>query len=354
MSKQEKIEGFDPNGVGAKNGRFLGLPFEEHESEIVLLPVPWEVTTSYRPGTATAARNILEASSQLDLYDSEVADAWKMGIYLREPDMHWLRLSNELRERAAHYIYLMEHGHDCDELGTMAAIRDRINQAGEELNAWVKQSCAELLEEGKMVGLVGGEHSSSLGFLQALQERGEPFGLLHIDAHFDLRKAYQEFTYSHASFLYNALSLDRIQQVLSIGVRDFCQAERDLATSLAKRMTTIADQELRRRMLEGKSFASIIRQGIDNLPDRVYITFDIDGLEPSLCPHTGTPVPGGLRYQEALFILNELVRSGRTIIGFDLVEVAGQGHEWDGNVGARLLYKLSALMGKSQGRLPTP
>lgn len=354
MSKQEKIATFDPNGLGAKNGRFLGLPFDEHESEIVLLPVPWEVTTSYRPGTATAARNIMEASSQLDLYDPDVPDAWKMGIYLREPDMHWLRLSNELREQAAHYIYLLEHGHDCDELGTMAAIRDRINRVGEELNAWVKQRCTELLDRGKRVGLVGGEHSVSLGFLQALQEREESFGLLHIDAHFDLREAYLEFDHSHASVLYNALSLDRIEQILSIGVRDFCQAERNLATSLAKRMTTVADQELRRRMLAGETFATIIRQGIDNLPERVYVTFDIDGLDPSLCPNTGTPVPGGLQYQEAIFILNELVRSGRTIIGFDLVEVAGQGHEWDGNVAARLLYKLAALMGKSQSRPATP
>ncbi len=83
---------------------------------------------------------------------------------------------------------------------------------------------------------------------------------------------------------------------------------------------------------------------LEPLPRQVYVTFDIDGLDPTLCPHTGTPVPGGLSFQEASFLVGEIVRSGRRLVGFDLVEVAPDpagGDEWDGNVGARLLYKLA-------------
>jgi agmatinase len=91
---------------------------------------------------------------------------------------------------------------------------------------------------------------------------------------------------------------------------------------------------------------------VDTLPEKVYISFDIDGLLPELCPNTGTPVPGGLTFDQAIYLLQTVVETGRTIIGFDLCETAGHPHEWDANVGARVLYKLANLMGKSQ-RLQT-
>jgi agmatinase len=89
---------------------------------------------------------------------------------------------------------------------------------------------------------------------------------------------------------------------------------------------------------------------LDCLPEKVYISFDIDGLDPKLCPHTGTPVPGGLELEEAFYLIKEVARSGRQIIGFDLCEVAPGNDQWDGNVGARVLYRLASWSGHQRLR----
>lgn len=345
-SKAEKIKNFDPNGVGLKNGHFIGLPFEEKDARIVLLPVPWDVTVSYRAGTATGPANILEASPQLDLFDPDVPEAWKMGIYMRPPEARWLRRSQELRPGAARYIEQLEGGLPID-----TATLQHINKACAELKSWVKQETAGLLREGKAVGIVGGEHSVPLGFLEALSEHHSGFGILQIDAHMDLREAYEGFAYSHASVFYNALKLPQITQLTQVGIRDYCEEEHQLAQR-DKRCTVFFNHELQRQTFEGKTWASQCQAIVDTLPGKVYISFDIDGLLPELCPNTGTPVPGGLAFDQAIFLLQTVVESGRTLIGFDLCETAGFPNEWDANVAARLLYKLANLTGKSQG-LPT-
>ncbi len=342
-SKAEKIKNFDPNGVGLKNGHFIGLPFEEQDAQIVLLPVPWDVTVSYGAGTATGPANILEASPQLDLYDPDVPEAWKMGLFMRQPDEFWLHRSQELRPGAARYIEQLEEGLPVDE-----ATLTHINQACTELKAWVKAETTALLKQGKAVGIVGGEHSVPLGFLEALSERHPGFGVLQIDAHMDLRAAYEGFTYSHASIFYNALRLEGLAQLTQVGIRDYCEAEAKLADQ-DSRCTVFFNHDLNRRAFEGTSWATLCRKITDTLPEKVYISFDIDGLLPELCPHTGTPVPGGLTFDQAIYLLQTVVESGHTIIGFDLCETAGHPHEWDANVGARVLYKLANLMGKSQG-----
>lgn len=342
-TRAEKIQNFDPNGVGLRNGHFIGLPFEEADAQIVLLPVPWDVTVSYGAGTATGPANILEASTQLDLLDPDVPDAWKMGLYMRPSDAEWLHRSEALRPGAERYIEQLEAGQPTDQ-----ATLDHINQACEELRAWVQSETAALLEQGKLVGVVGGEHSVPLGFLQALAERHGAFGVLQIDAHMDLRKAYEGFTYSHASIFYNALQLPQITQLTQVGIRDYCEEEVAFAKQ-SGRCTIFYDHDLQRQQFCGKNWSSLCGDILETLPEQVYISFDIDGLQPQLCPNTGTPVPGGLEFQQALYLLGQVVESGRQITGFDLCETAGRPHEWDANVGARILYKLANLMGKSQG-----
>ncbi len=131
-SRAEKIKNFDPNGVGLRNGHFIGLPFEEADAQIVLLSVPWDVTVSYGAGTATGPANILEASTQLDLLDPDVPDAWKMGLYMRPPDVDWRQRSEDLRQEAERYLEQLEAGGDTD-----PATLERINAACEALRAWV-------------------------------------------------------------------------------------------------------------------------------------------------------------------------------------------------------------------------
>ncbi len=348
MTKKEKISSFDPSGVGLRNGHFIGLPFDENDAETVLLTVPWDVTVSYTDGTATAGQNILEASAQLDLHDPDVPDAWKMGIYMRHLDLVWLNRSTELRPLAEQYIDFLENGGLLDADFEMQAALGEINDACFDLKNWVYHETKALLEQGKRVGIVGGEHSVPLGYLEALAEHHGNFGILQIDAHQDLRDTYEGFTYSHASIFFNALKIRQVERLVQVGIRDFCEAETDLVNASNGRVHVWTDQQIREAEFEGTSFKSLCQRMVDDLPERVYISFDIDGLQPDLCPNTGTPVPGGLTYNEAIYLLKTVVKSGRKIIGFDLCEVGGMNNEWDGNVGARVLYKLCNLMGASQ------
>ena len=347
MSKTQKIEEFDPNGVGVKNNQFIGLPFNEEDAKVVLLPVPWDVTVSYNEGTASAPLNILKASYQLDLYDPLVPDAWKMGIFMRPVNDHWLRTSESLRSKARIYIDMLEEGQSKDTVPLMQEMLDEVNEGCQSLKNWVYQECNSLLDKGKLVGLIGGEHSIPLGYLEALGERYDNFGILQIDAHMDLRRSYEGFTNSHASIFYNALQIKTLSKIVQLGIRDCCEEEIHLTETSGGRIHSYFDHQLRKDLYKGSSFHKLCKRLIKDLPEHVYISFDIDGLDPKLCPHTGTPVPGGLEFQEALYVVELLVKSGRKIIGFDLCEVAGLGHEWDGNVGARLVYRLSNLMGMS-------
>jgi agmatinase len=349
MTKQDKIAHFNPSGVGLKNGRFIGLPFDEEEAEIILLPVPWDVTVSYSDGTSTAAQNILEASSQLDLYDPDVPDAWKMGIYMRHLDLVWLNRNQELRPTANAYIDFLENGGHPSFNRQMEAALEEINNACLALKTWVYQETSNLIKKGKRVGIVGGDHSVPLGYMEALANLHGEFGILQLDAHQDLRNAYEGFTYSHASIFNNALKINQVKKIVQVGIRDFCDEESEVVKLSNGRVKVWYDQQIKADLFDGMSFRKICKRILSDLPTKVYVSFDIDGLKPELCPATGTPVPGGLEFGEALYLLITLVESGREIIGFDLCEVAGLDNEWDGNVGARLLYKLCNLMGKSAG-----
>jgi agmatinase len=351
MTKQEKIDHFNPSGVGIKNGNFIGLPFDEQDAAVVLMPVPWDVTVSYSAGTATGAENILEASSQLDLYDHDVKNAWKMGLYMRPLDKNWLQKSNTIRSESEQYIQFLEAGGQLSDHAEMQATLAKVNQECDDLRQWVYSETKNLMADGKLVGLVGGDHSTPLGYLQALAEQYDDFGILHFDAHLDLRKAYEGFTYSHASIFYNALKLPQISRMVSIGIRDYCEEELQCIEDNNERVQVFFDSYVKKQMYKGVSLYSVYMNLIDMLPKNIYISFDIDVLTPHLCPNTGTPVPGGMEYEEVMFLLKCILDSKRKIIGFDLAETAGVGNEWDGNVAARILYKLSNVMGKSNGKI---
>lgn len=352
MTKADAINHFDPSGVGLRNGHFIGLPFELEHAEVVLLPVPWDVTVSYQAGTSTGPENILQASAQLDLLDPDIEDAWKMGIYFLPPDQDIQACNAELRPLAQDYIRFLESGGNAEGSPMMESILKRINAGCEELRKQVFNRSLDLLYSGQLVGIVGGDHSTPLGLIQALGKIHGSFGVLQIDAHMDLRKAYEGFTYSHASIFYNALNLvPEVTTLVQVGIRDYCQEEWDLAVAEPKRIKVFTDQLLKERQFEGSNWHSQCQDILHFLPEKVYVSFDIDGLDPSLCPGTGTPVAGGLSLAHAFYLLKQLALSGRTIIGFDVCETAGLGAEWDGNVGARVLYKLCNWTGRTNHRV---
>ena len=351
-SRAQKIATFDPNALGDAAGGIFGLPFTPDEAQVVIVPVPWEVTVSYRAGTAQGPEAIREASLQVDLYDPDLPDAWKLGLSMEDEDEAIAKISRDLRPQAAEYIGWLENGQPAEDAAQHSGAPSRINAAGDKLIQWLKQKTGALLDAGKTVAVLGGDHSTPLGFLQALAERNpDGFGILQFDAHCDLRPAYEGFQYSHASIMYNALQLPQVKKLVQVGIRDMCQQEADLIEHSVGRVALFGQRFMSDEKFAKKSWKKVCGKIIAQLPQKVYISFDIDGLDPKLCPGTGTPVPGGLEYEEATYLLRQVVRSGRTIIGLDLNEVAPGDTEWNGIVGARLLYQLCNWMAVSQGRL---
>ncbi len=329
---------FNPNEPGMANGNYFALPYTLEDSGIAIISVPWDVTTSYRPGTNEGPGAIIDASVQVDLYDPLVQDAWKIKIGTVPVDDSISRKNRKFRKIAEEIIKHLEEGGDINEVDDQLA---EVNIASSELNEYVYKTSCDQIEHGRIPVVVGGDHSVPFGNIKALADKYEDFGILHIDAHADLRNSYEGFTYSHASIMYNVLNeIAQISQLTQVGIRDFCQEEADFINT-DPRIRCFTDTELRRNLYEGKTWKRQCEEIISSLPNNVYISFDIDGLTPGLCPNTGTPVPGGLEFREIDYLLYLLAVSNRKIIGFDLCEVAPGGEgEWDANVGARVLYKM--------------
>lgn len=351
MSRADKIKDFDPNTPGDPDSSLYGLPFDPSEAEVVIVPVPWDVTVSYKDGASRGPDAILRASVQVDLFDPSVPDAWKIGLAMEEISDEVREAASRLREDAKTYINAITTGIDPVSVAATENIREAVNAGSDWLNGWVETRCRHWLSQGKLVALLGGDHSTPYGMLKALAASGESFGILQIDAHADLRDAYEGFTYSHASIMRNALRIPAISHLVQVGIRDYCQEEADVIASDA-RVTTFFDRDLKHAQYAGATWAQQVENVVACLPLRVYISFDIDGLDPKLCPNTGTPVGGGLEFEQALYLIEKVARSGRTIIGCDLNEVAPgpDDNEWDANVGARMLYRMCNLMAVSNGR----
>jgi agmatinase len=352
MTKQEKIKNFNPNDVGNKNAGMYGLPFTQDECEIQIIPVPWEVTVSYATGTAEGPHAILDASYQVDLHDPFVPEAWKMGIFLDDFEESINFKSYSLRKKAEQYIKFLAEGETSDKNLNFKDIIEEINIECRTMNAWVKQRSLHFLNQNKTVGLLGGDHSTPLGMMQALAEKFGDFGVLQIDAHADLRDAYEGFEFSHASIMFNAIKIKELAKLVQVGIRDYCEEELNLINNSKGRVITFFDREIKQQQYNGDSWSTICDKIISNLPDKIYLSFDIDGLDPKLCPHTGTPVAGGFEAEQVLFLLEKIVKSGKQILAFDLNEVAPgpEGDDWDANVAARLLYRIANLVAYSNGK----
>jgi agmatinase len=254
---------FDPDAAAPDGAGIYGLPFTPENAKVVVVPVPYEATTSYGGGTSKGP--------------------------------------------------------------------------------------AAVLDEDKMPVTLGGDHSVPYGAIRAYAEKYPKLGILHLDAHADLRDAYEGFTWSHASIFHNVMTKLPIAKLVQAGVRDLGSAENQMIATSNGRIVTFFDSDVAARKENGDSFADIADDIVAELPQHVYLSWDIDGLDPTLCPSTGTPVPGGLSWNEAIGLLRALIRARKRIVGLDLCEVAPGDTEWDANVGARLLYKMIGFALLSQG-----
>lgn len=344
MTDTVQPRSFDPSGAAHAGSGLFGLPHSPQEAHVHVIPVPFDATTSYRKGTARGPAAILRASHQVDLRDLLFGDAFARGICMLPEDPRISAWNVEATRLAQSIIDL---GGEIDDRADLKIDLARVNRICQELDDCVADETRRVLEAGRVPIVVGGDHATPFGAIQEAAAAHPGLGVLHFDAHADLRDAYEGFQRSHASILRNVLDrVAGVSHVVQVGIRDVCEAEMDYAATQAGRLTQVLDHDWAFAKLEGKNLRARARQAINRLPRQVWVTFDIDGLDPSLCPNTGTPVPGGLSFQEASLWLHELVQSGRKIIGADVVEVspgeasAEDADTVDAQVGARILYRL--------------
>ena len=336
--------------------QIFGLETPLNSAQLVLIPVPWEVTASYGSGTSSGPELVFEASSQVDLYDIEVKNAYECGYYML-PVPKKMKLENvQLRKEALKINKTLQNLQALSP--SQQKIQDKINAANDRMIDYVYTNTKEILKNGKAFGVLGGDHSVPYGAIKALSEHLDGnFGVLHIDAHLDLRDAYLGYQHSHASIMNNVANLPKApKKIVQFGIRDFCEEEVQFMDDRSQKFKTYFDLTTKKELLGGRSWIDICKEAISELPDQIYISFDIDGLDPTLCPNTGTPVPGGLSFEQALTLFSTIHDMGKKIVGFDLVEVSGGNEknnpnaEWNGNVGARMLFKLCGWAMVTQGR----
>jgi len=330
---------FDPDAAAAPGSGIYGLPHGPSDAFVHVLPVPYEATTSYRGGTSLGPEAVLAASHQVDLFDLETGEPWQRGIWMAPIDPRILAWNAEAQALAAPIIAQGGAGD-----GDTRAVA-RVDELSARVNAYVHGATSAALEGGHLPVLLGGDHSTPFGAIQACAERFPGLGVLQLDAHADLRVAYEGFRWSHASICHNVLEeCPGVARLVQVGIRDLGSAEHARMQS-DPRIHGVLDRDWSSARRKGR-LKALARATIAALPQDVYVTFDVDGLDPTLCPGTGTPVPGGLAWDEAMLVLRVLARSGRRIVGVDLNEVspgpAGdpEGAAWDSMVGARLLYRL--------------
>ena len=300
-------------------------------SRLVLLGVPWEVTVSYTAGTASGPKWIQQASSQLDFFDPQNQNnPSKEGIYFHYMS-HLKSQNDQFRPLALKAQSLKE--------------KQEVNQICAKMVQEVEKQVKKILDDKKLFGLIGGDHSVSEGALREVGKRFKgDFGLLHFDAHADMRDCYQGFTHSHASVMHNILQFQYAPQTLvQVGVRDLCEEEFNKIQK-DSRIHCFFDYDIKNKLFKGVLWSDIVSDILNKLPEQVYISLDVDALSWEYAPHTGCPVPGGLSFDQVSYLIHQLADSGKKIIGFDVVETArplsNNFGEWDGNVSARLIYKL--------------
>jgi agmatinase len=332
-----------------------GLPTSEDHSALVYLPVPWDATTSYRPGTSHGPDSVFRASEQIDFFDQEIVDAYAAGMHML-PVPETIEGWNTVARAKAKAV--VDSQEDLAENFDARQNLAQVNELCSKMNDWVYEESKRLIANGKLVGVLGGDHSVPFGAIKALADEYASFGILHFDAHLDLRMSYQGFTYSHASIMRNVMEeIPQVKKLVQVGIRDYSEEEYSFVKSKRRKIKPFFDNEIYHRQANGTAFGVIANEIVDALPTKVYISFDIDGLDPKLCPDTGTPVPGGLDFHHVQMILRQLVRAGKRVIGFDLCEVSPGPHypesfnEWNANVGMRMLYKLSSWTLLSQKKI---
>lgn len=269
-------------------------------SAIAIVSAPYEHTVSYGGGAAGGPRAILNASAYVEFYDDE--------------------FEREL----------------CFEKG-IATIRplDFGKKVDQDALDMIEGAVTKLLDAGKFVVTLGGEHTISTAPILAHLQKYPEMSLLHFDAHSDLRESYQDSKYSHASFAARVAERMAPERITQVGIRAQCVEEAEFIRE--NNVKTFYANAIRRGV-HGEFWQGSV---VDSLGDQVYVTFDVDYFDPAIMPSTGTPEPDGFLYAETLDLFRALLLAGKKIVGFDVVELAPQkGTHHPDILTARLIYKM--------------
>lgn len=274
-------------------------------SRFVILPIPYEGTVSYGKGTAKGPAAIINASTQVELFDEELqGEFFQVGVFSAE-------------------------AMDCQ------------GAKSEEVQQRVEKTSSKLLADGKFVLALGGEHSISAGLVKAAAKRWPNLSVLHLDAHADLRDSYQDNKYSHACVMRRIRDLS--VPTVSVGIRSYSLEESEFLNSSGnQREQIITAGEIAKARHDGSVSDQWIDRVLAGLTEKVYVSVDIDVFDPSQAPGAGTPEPGGLDWYEITGLLRR-VSQNKQIVSADIVEVipkaAGEVTEF---LAARLAYKVIA------------
>lgn len=275
-----------------KTKTYAGIPAEKaklDQSKIVLIPVPYDGTSTWQKGADKGPEAFLEASENMELYDIETdSEVYQQGVYLAE------------------------------------AVTE--NTSPEAMVEAVHQVTKKYIKKNKFVTVFGGEHSVSIGTIRAFNEMFEDLTVLHIDAHADLREIYEGSKCNHACAVYEA---SQTTNLIQVGIRSMDAIEK---TVMNEEQTYFAHE-----MAEDDNWMD---SAIDQMTDNVFITFDLDALDPSIMPSTGTPEPGGLLWYETLDFLKQVFEE-KNVVGFDIVELCPNENEKSSDfLAAKLYYKM--------------
>lgn len=320
-------------------GFYFGDKTEPSKADVVIVSAPWSVTADFGRGATYTPDAIIDASAGGDCYDAATGISVAGRVATAEIDYNIQELSEHLgreAERVAHHTSA-----DDSVVGEYVARKvAHVNEGFAEMQTTVYKQVKCWASKGKRIAVIGGDHSVAFGAVKALSEQYEEMGVLFIDAHADFSRDGEIFNYSHRSVARNIVEEIPAVGLVEVGVRDIKEIEAKELNSNDKVKLFLAEKIAARRF-GGESWGDICREIVGLLPQKVYVSLDIDALKIEFCNNTNAPVPGGMTFDEVVYLVNSVVESGREIVGFDISEVVSSiDNKMDAIVGARLLAKM--------------
>lgn len=326
--------------VVGDGGYYFGDKTSPKSADVVIVSAPWSVTSDFGRGATYTPDAVIDASAESSLYDVNGAVSVEERVATAEIDYNIQELSEHLGREAER---LANQTVDASALVGEYAMRKmaHINEGFAEMHTSVYKQVKHWAEQGKLVAVMGGDHSVAFGAAKALADIHQGIGVLFIDAHADFVREGELYNYSHRSIARNMVEeIPSIERFVEVGVRDISRAESVELYSNGKIEVFLAEK-LAARRFEGESWNSLCGEIVSQLPQKVYISLDIDALKIEFCNNTNAPVPGGMTFDEVVYLINTVVESGREIVGFDISEVVSKlGDKMDAIVAARLLSKM--------------